>query len=262
VGRFAIRVKLDRAKEHAEVFKAEVDRFAAEKPYPFHVVTLYGNNIYDVEWVRNPPARWGAIAGDCVHNLRSALDHIAWDLASDGDGNAPYHTEFPIFVDREKFFQRTKAGEPARGSGLRKIDAITDLNLQTAIKRLQPFQSEHPTRHPLWILHELDNLDKHRALRPVTAWAHTDLWRRDIHDLPDLPPGWRQLRATQGPRYAAQMVGMGKVRMKMRYDLAMRVTLPAGTVDTEDNLDVLLDGLIEFVETKVFDIFESDLTWP
>lgn len=248
----SIQVKLERADEHLRSFQNEVDRFASEKPFALHVVAPYGTaEVADVEWVRHPPARWGAIVGDCVHNLRSVLDHIVWDLSGGETGRAPNLAEFPIFRDEGRFFDRTKSGEPARGSGLWKIQGIANANARTFIRRLQPYTASEPTEHPLWVIHELDRLDKHRALHAVVGWAHTDLWRRGIKDVCDLPLGWRQIGATQAATYSRRMPVGVQVRMRVRFDLAMQVKLPAGTVGADGNIDTLLTRLIAFVRDQV-----------
>src|SRR6202043_2947882 len=102
-----------------------------------HAVTEHWDTarIRKIEWARFPPARWGALVGDCVHNLRSTLDHIVWDL-SGGTGNAPDDSEFPVFIDFLKFFQRDKKGEPARGSGLWKIRGVIEDDAAAIIRNL------------------------------------------------------------------------------------------------------------------------------
>ena len=253
-----IGVKLDRAKEHLGTLNTEIDRFATEKPYAFHAVTYEGSNeIYDVVWLRNPPPRWSAIVGDCVHNLRSALDHIVWTL-SGGDGQAPAHAEFPIFIDEEKYLKRTKEGDPVRGSGLWKIQGVR--KGRPVFYRLQPFQGpDDRISHPLWILHELDRVDKHRRLHVVWGTAFDDLWRRGVGDVADLPPGWRQVRATAGPEYPAPALAGHRTRVKVRADLAMRITLESEPVQPDEPVDVVLARLIGFIETDVLPGFDRYL---
>ena len=42
--------------------------------------------LYLARVSREPPVRWGVMAGEIVHHLRSALDHLAWQLVLDGGG--------------------------------------------------------------------------------------------------------------------------------------------------------------------------------
>lgn len=253
----AITVKVERAKEHLATLNVEIDTFASQRPYAVHVVTYAGTNeIQDFVWVRDTPGRWSAITGDCVHNLRSALDHIVWAL-SGGDDTAPPRSEFPIFLEEDRYLQRSARGEPARGSGLQKIEGVRPFEAKTKIRQLQPFRSPKPAEHPLWILHELDNFDKHRALHVVMGWGYTELWRRGINDVTDLPPGWRQLRATQGHAYPRPGATS---RVKLRSDLAMRVALEDTVVGTtNNNVDVVLTELISYVEQTVLSTLEPYL---
>lgn len=253
-----IRVKVDRAREHLGTLTADVDRFVSEKPYPLHVVTQYHGTarVRDVEWTRSPPLRWSAIVGDCIHNLRSALDHLVWEL-SGGSGNAPDGTEFPVFLDFPAYFQRDRRWQAARGSGLWKIRGIVADGAHAEFERLQPFKGPDPVRHPLWTIHELDRLDKHRSLNVLMGMAHDyfGLVRRNIGDDSELPPGWRRAFGTQSHLYRAQ-VGTGvKTQVKVRGDLAIYISLPPESVGSDDNLDVVLARLINFVETDVLSAF-------
>jgi hypothetical protein len=100
------------------------------------------------------------ILGDALHNLRSALDHLATSLVivSGGRPNTDVYprTQFPLFLDR-----------------LDKGDAIRDVTIkpklmpagEAILERTQPYnRTDDPTRHPLAILNELSNVDKHRVV--------------------------------------------------------------------------------------------------
>jgi hypothetical protein len=109
-----------------------------------------------------PPLRLSAIVGDCLYTLRSSLDHLAWQLAS-LNGPPPSGTEFPIFTDCGAY-HRLSRGKPARGSGLYKTRGIAPAE-QALIEQSQPYnRPSDPEADPLWILHSLCNIDKHRVL--------------------------------------------------------------------------------------------------
>jgi hypothetical protein len=107
-----------------------------------------------------PPTLLGVIVGDCLHNLRSSLDHLVWQLV---EANPPHHgtvnNQFPIYRLESDFHSnagRRLAGVPA--------NAIED------IKRLQPYMVGNSYKfHPLWQLNELVNVDKHRTLMLTSA---------------------------------------------------------------------------------------------
>src|SRR3954452_1429230 len=89
-GRWA-GAKVDRATAHYADLKARIDAWFASDPYRLESViaddrcnwTLYLR-------VDRPPrlVEWATILGDCLHNLRSALDAAVWELAH-RDGAAP-----------------------------------------------------------------------------------------------------------------------------------------------------------------------------
>jgi hypothetical protein len=98
------------------------------------------------------------LIGDVLHNLRSALDHLAWSLAGT---KANTGTEFPIFIDPVNF----------HGSGLDKMHDIPP-GAQAIIESLQPYNRRHGLAEriePLWLLQRLDIEDKHHALNLVAA---------------------------------------------------------------------------------------------
>jgi hypothetical protein len=104
----------------------------------------------------------GVVIGDVVHNLRSALDHLAWQLAIlAGNDPPPGGTEFAVFRDSDLF----------ESQGRNKIRGLADED-QAVVEENQPFnvRPDDPTIDPLWVLHELANIDKHRVC-PVTLSA-------------------------------------------------------------------------------------------
>jgi hypothetical protein len=240
--------RLDRAQKHLDALNAGIDAYASRQPYAFHVVTYYGNEIRDIEWIRLPPPKWSLLVGDCAHNVRCALDHIVYEMSGGRNGIVPRYAEFPIFNRQPPYFLRTKKGNPAHGSGLRKIEGVKDLNARTAIRNLQPFRRQDPERHPLWILHELNNFDKHRAMPFMFAAIRTNLAAWGVREIEDLPPGWRQARATQSTKYVTHLPpGTAVPNVKVRFDLAMRVTLRPKTAGSHESIDVILREIIDYV---------------
>jgi hypothetical protein len=65
---------------------------------------------------------------DCVHNLRSALDHLAIVLVRDGGGTPGEYTAFPISRDRTHI--ETRAIQRLEGASAAAIKIV---------KRLKPY---------------------------------------------------------------------------------------------------------------------------
>ncbi len=104
-----------------------------------------------------PAPDFGLYLGDAVHNLRSSLDHLIYQLAiAAGNPSVGDRTQFPIYaVDTPKNRKRID----------RMIKPISP-DAQSRIKALQPYERRplDPCVDPLWILSGLDNIDKHRLL--------------------------------------------------------------------------------------------------
>ena len=127
------------------------------------------------------------LIGDAMHNLRSALDVLAFSLAAAHTKPLPKEiadrSEFPIFGnengDGRDLFHRVnkKTGRPAFGSGLIKIDGWHP-GAQAAVERLQPYKRGNEFRSdPLWLLHELDRISKHRLLHVGIAASAGTGWK-------------------------------------------------------------------------------------
>lgn len=152
-----IRFKIERAKEHITYLNSAINDFFNSKPYQVNTKRdTNGRLIYYLSSVKPTPTRFAIIAGDAIQNLRSTLDHLAWQLFLVGTGGTTNEDQiyFPIAGDA------TKYNSKLRGlSSCVRRDAITMLNT------IQPYNGG--TDHKLWILHKLNNIDKHRLLVTV-----------------------------------------------------------------------------------------------
>src|SRR5260370_38852808 len=59
-----------------------------------------GEHILWLEVVRPPPPEISLTLGDCLHDFRSALDHLMWQLVLATGGQPTASTQFPIFWSR------------------------------------------------------------------------------------------------------------------------------------------------------------------
>jgi hypothetical protein len=167
-----VTVKLQRALEHFQALNAEVrDFFDAHKDTrPVHPEVDIAEEVIRLRILMPPPPlMMSGIVGDCVANLRSSLDHLVCELAQ-RQGNDCKQTEFPIFLKESVYRETARNGRPTRRSGLAKVSPI-NARAQTIIEGLQPYHrlDGSPDSHPLWLLHELSNEDKHRQLSLVVV---------------------------------------------------------------------------------------------
>jgi hypothetical protein len=167
-----IRAKVERAKKHFRDLAAELDLFRDSHrnislgerdpktwkvgpPYKIQNTPIISFNILTT-------------TGDTIHNLRSALDHLAYQLVLVGSpGVEPSRqVEFPIAKDEASY----KADKPRKVKGMRS-DAVE------AIDALKPY---HGGTEAFWRIHELDNIDKHRDLfKTGTDWLVEGDWVPD-----------------------------------------------------------------------------------
>ncbi|MGL5826995.1 MAG: hypothetical protein ACRCYU_19605 [Nocardioides sp.] len=177
------QVKLGRAAEHLRDLRSQVGEYASGKP---HEVVHEPTDVEHLTRVRvvlrrEPPAVIGAIIGDVLHNLRSALDSVAyavivaehedqWNTADD------WRPQFPITKNGAEFdeFMNTRrhqiVGERARAAlrfgqefYFREQFNVADIDVDVEW-----------THDQLRQLRDLSNLDKHRRLT-FTAWQQADL---------------------------------------------------------------------------------------
>jgi hypothetical protein len=169
-----ILVKTDRALFHANELEADLERVFPEGKYVV-APEIYQNGLRHVYKAKHPPTirpEWSAIVGDCVHNLRSARDHLAYQLVL-RTGVAPNtYTQFPIF-DRPPRKRRCPIGPYKRV--LPDISPGVSAEIRQVLEVVQPynrFALGHPSIRAisgLDMLRDLDNIDKHRQLVLVTS---------------------------------------------------------------------------------------------
>jgi len=152
--------KLDRAHEHLDTLTAAYREYLDSKPYVADQEARPDDD--EIRFIGRvvvpPPLRLGTILGDLIHNLRSALDHIAWQLVVHIGKTPTRDNQFPICTDKDDW------GKTSARSLARVRKAHLDL-----IETFQPFHSPIPDRAPLARLHRLWNQDKHQVVTTVLA---------------------------------------------------------------------------------------------
>ncbi len=152
-------LKLTRAKKHLDDLDAELAAFkASAKGYRIERADDVENQCHVIKvWLLDAPDQLSLVAGDAFFCMRSALDQLVWSLAK-LTVSTPQRTQFPILSEpasSQKEFRRGLGGVPE--------DAIHE------IEALQPHHRGAAfSRHPLWRLNTLCNIDKHRRI-PVNG---------------------------------------------------------------------------------------------
>lgn len=172
-------LKLQRAYEHLDSFKHEADAWVRADPYgivdepdPEPPPQPIGDNCQArrirINRVSDVPERLSVIMGDCLFNMRCALDHLALTLAKSHavsmTDEQVIGSEFPIFSSSAGY----------RKHAPKKIGCL-EQSAQAIIESLQPYHCPSGyAAHPLWQLHELNRVDKHRALTVCGADPRKD----------------------------------------------------------------------------------------
>lgn len=106
---------------------------------------------------------WAILVGDVVYNARSALDHAVWQLVGLNGTTPDRNTQFPTAISAAKF----------------RIAAITGVHryVQEAVREVEPW--EHGAGHWLWVLTQLDNVDKHRLLLDINSSSNSKVLVQD-----------------------------------------------------------------------------------
>jgi hypothetical protein len=165
----SIRLKIERAYEHIHHLERSVVTFGESNPYLFDAKhdPETGNVWYLFAGPEEIPSEFSLISSDVLFNLRSALDHLAYQLVI-ASGNQPdRRTAFPIFETVEEY----ETNSP------RKIKLMSQ-TAQNAIRMTKPYKGGNDL---LWRLDKLHAIDKHRllvtvatALGSIDAFAHFD----------------------------------------------------------------------------------------
>ena len=154
-----VRVRLDRALQHLEAFENRIQWLGGNNPYSVGINRDGETGYYFVTATipQAPPNEWGLLISEFSHNLRAALDNLVWQLALKRT-IAPFdYAGFPVYLSQSGF----------NSGGNRLVTDLSPLQ-QVMIERTQPYHRRNPRRDPLWLLHQINNADKHRFL-PVVA---------------------------------------------------------------------------------------------
>ena len=152
-----LRRRLRRARKHLNEFERTATRFINSIHH--EVVTEKDSDGVNqllrikVKGGKEPPLSLSLIAGDCIHNLRSILDNLIWQLGSLSGCS------------------KTKLGDlafPTRDfdAWKKKFNCLPQsaIDLIGSLQPDQPYKGRNdPDSHPLRILNRLWNDDKHRV---------------------------------------------------------------------------------------------------
>lgn len=123
-----------------------------------------------VQAIGEIPEKWHVWIGECVHDMRSAVDHLAYALNIAGSREDPPpnfgKSQFPLMTKRADF---RSVNRESRKRPDRSMIGYFPRGAWEILERLQPYHRRTNLHaRQLAILAELSNIDKHRRF-PLTA---------------------------------------------------------------------------------------------
>lgn len=156
--------KLNRAEEHFATFEIEREMFFKRDPYRIEVELDLdtGWHIATFRIVEEPPALLSVLLGELAYETLSALNHLTWELAARKKGrhrimDVKNQVQFPVCRTPDQFAKVQLVKKQLVGREALRV-----------IERLQPYDGRMGLRcgnaHPLMLVKEIADADKHRVL--------------------------------------------------------------------------------------------------
>jgi hypothetical protein len=194
----AIFDRIGRAQEHLQPIKGELLRYYRSDPCRMR--GEFDPNQYGRREVMGPEAtlaalgvRLNTLIGEFVHDLRSALDHLARQLVLVDKGTPTGSSRFPILARPPRAKKYGKHPFPSVSGGV-------SLAARTLIDEAQPYKfGARYAEHPLWVLHKLWNIDKHRDVIARGGMPQ-------LHFVGDMPPFSYTSRLESATEYGAKLL--------------------------------------------------------
>jgi hypothetical protein len=171
------RAKVKRASSQIVALDNAMQEFFKKNRYGVILSEFNRKKGYQYVRIKDAPIlpdEWGVIVGEIVHNLRSALDLLVWQLRSN-ESDSDTDTQFPIcnrykIVIPKKGISSFWVKRKEKGSRKKKwvVNSYVKNVDRKFLKRLQSFQPykrvNRGKHNPLILLQHLNNTDKHRII--------------------------------------------------------------------------------------------------
>jgi hypothetical protein len=149
------RLKIERADHHIADLERQFAAFIEANPHTLSIQTNPddGNLAVRIRFGKEPPDDFALIISDAIHNLRTALDHMVWEMIGIDKGTQDRYLKLSTGDNRISF--------EAFCDGIKTpSQPVRDL-----LKAMEVFPSGKGDI--LYSLHLLDNSEKHTVLRPI-----------------------------------------------------------------------------------------------
>ena len=165
-----INAKIDRASGQVSALNVDIDEFCLN--IKRSIVLEIDRDVGEQTWfyrgaTPEVPVEWSIRAGEILYNLRSALDHLVWQLVVANGQKPSRANQFPILDEEAQW---------TKHSTQNKLKGVED-ECKKRIRFLQPFNPMlqlpingqlRPCYAPVFrTLRDLSNIDKHRHLNLI-----------------------------------------------------------------------------------------------
>jgi hypothetical protein len=182
-------------------------------------------HVVRVTGVKVLPDRFSLRIGDIAHNLRSTLDHVAYSVARTPNRD----TSFPIWSQQSR--------QPSGRLIQPFIAGGTTAAVKRILKAVQPYaEGQVPQTNLLYLLRELDNVDKHRFV-VTSATSHGASYHGFSPDPAgewEMEPIWGTLEPTKPVVRFRFAQPNPTIKIDYRPILALSVEGVASALDDED----------------------------
>jgi hypothetical protein len=164
-GMKSAKFKLLRAAKHLRAIKRCISAYSASEP---HKIMAKSKGKKKLNIPAPPPKEVSLIAGEMVYQMRSALDHLAFEVIKLNPRIATIspkwdtHCEFPLRV----LLPKNCSSPIAKSAFSRELPGISDKAF-AFIESVQPYYSSGGINNCLRFLFHLSNIDKHRRMNLV-----------------------------------------------------------------------------------------------
>jgi hypothetical protein len=172
-----IDAKLRRAEQNFKLIDDQIGAYLRSLPKePIPTVGRYDAQEKRIRWavgdIAEPDLLLATLIGDFVHDLRSALDHLAFELSFlDTGGTIPdRRIAYPCCWTDAQWKHKKVRVEKLRG--INKTHRAMIYKTQPCYRRsdtVKAAAARRRNRHPLADLQEFWDHDKHRTLQPVAS---------------------------------------------------------------------------------------------
>lgn len=241
--------------------RLEVSITAFMKQYPYTLRPDYDDTSLDHTTMVitigpfEPPDDWVFQIGDALHNMRVALDYLAYRVVTKHSSIVDEdQVAFPIFDDPVKF--NARAGRSLKGvpSGIR-----------DAFERLQPYPGRSRFGfNILLLLSELENVHKHRHL--LATFPGVDSMTFEVFNDPSNVVKVERLRLPDGPLVDGTVVARyrfnGNRKAEVKSHTAFQIFFDKTTAGGGMAVLRTLKNMRKFIGEVIFPEFDAILKRP